>query len=115
MLASICLPLIYVNSVKPLPFLIAQLETISIYSCFSLIVALGSAISCFQILYVMKFEMLFPLDPHTVGKRIFIILVSVIWLPNISMGLINTMNDIPVKRCFIFYTLLFSQCVQRKK
>jgi hypothetical protein len=98
MLVSISLPLIYVIAINPLQLVIAQLATISIYSCFTLIVALGSAISCFQILYVVKFELLFPLDPQIVGKRICVILCIVIFVPNIIMGAINTMNGIPVDK-----------------
>ena len=63
------LPYVYVLCVGPLPLLPAQFAYTVVHCCASLIVALGSAVSCFHILYVTKFEILFSLDPQEVGRR----------------------------------------------
>jgi hypothetical protein len=57
-------PMIYVYCIYPLPLVWAQLAFIGVQSCASLINGLGAAVSCFHILYVLKFEAVFPLDPH---------------------------------------------------
>ena len=67
----VSLPLIYVLIIHPLPLFIAQFCAVAAYCCGSLIVALGSAVSLFQILYVVQFNILFTLDPATVGWRTF--------------------------------------------
>ena len=74
-LISVCLvPLIFVLCVEPLHFAVAQFILVTIYFCGSLNLALGSAVSCFQLLYVTKFEVIFSLDPQELGKRTFYIL-----------------------------------------
>jgi uncharacterized protein YacL len=60
--------------------------------------ALGSAVSCFHILYVTKFETLFSLDPEEVGKRTFFILAIVICLPNAIVGIYSTFKGIHVAK-----------------
>jgi hypothetical protein len=71
MVISTAAPLLYVICFRPLPVAAAQLSYSSVYSCFTLIVALGAAISCFQTLYVVKFDLLFSLNPQDVGRRTF--------------------------------------------
>ena len=57
MITSTAAPLLYVVGFKPLPFFLAQLIGIFLHCTGSLSVGLGSAISCFQIFYVTKFEL----------------------------------------------------------
>jgi|LakMenEpi03Aug12_release.lakeMendotaPanAssembly.Ray.scaffolds.fasta_scaffold133073_1 hypothetical protein len=77
---------IYVYCFQPLSFFAAQLVYIFLSSCFSLIAAIGSAISCIQMFYVIKFDLLFSLDPYKIGWWTFCILSSIIFLPGIAVG-----------------------------
>ena len=82
MMTFCTVPLIYVLGVEPLPLPLAQFAYIAVHSCGSLIVALGSAVYCCQIVYVTNFEVLFALDPEEVGRRTFALLALLICLPN---------------------------------
>jgi hypothetical protein len=77
----------YIYCFQPLSFFTAQFVYIFLNSCFSLIAALGSAISCIQIFYVIKFDLLFSLDPFKIGWWTFSILSIIIFLPNIAVGI----------------------------
>jgi hypothetical protein len=83
---------IHVICIKPLPLPAAQFVIIATHSCGSLMTALGSAVSCFQILYVIKFELIFSLDPQLVGWRIFIFLTFLIFVPNFTFGVYRTIQ-----------------------
>jgi hypothetical protein len=113
MLVSSTAPYIYVLCVAPLPLVAAQFAYLSVHCCGSLIVALGAAISCFQLVYVINFEALFCLDPDQVGRRTFVVLALVTWLPHVVEGVVSTVynshvakdvtlltqNDYQVKGC----------------
>jgi hypothetical protein len=90
MMMSCTVPFIVVLCYAPLPLFLAQLTYAFTHSCASLVVALGSAVSCFHIVYVTNFEILFSLDPEEVGRRFFIILAIVICLPNAIAGTYST-------------------------
>ena len=105
MIASITVPLLYVFCLHPLPLLPAQCFVTAVYCCFSLMVALGSAVSCFQILYVTKFELVFSLDTYIVGRRIFTTLSIAIFGPNIVIGIFKTLNGLHVDKSVTFLTL----------
>jgi hypothetical protein len=56
------------------------------------------------------------LQSYSIG--IFVVGHVFSWVFNQKPNFLQVYNDdlkASVKRCFIFYTLLFSQCVQRKK
>ena len=98
-LISVCLvPLIFVLCVEPLHFVVAQFILVTIHFCGSLNLALGSAVSCFQLLYVTKFELIFSLDPQELGKRTFYILSTLLFVPNFTGGVYYTWNDITLDR-----------------
>ena len=59
-------PIFYVIISGPLPLWLAQLAYIWVHCCFLLILALGSAVSCFQLCYVIKFDLVFAIDPQAV-------------------------------------------------
>ena len=102
---SVCLiPLIFVLCVEPLHFVFAQFILVTIYFCGSLNLALGSAVSCFQLLYVIKFEVVFSLDPQELEKRTFYILSTLIFVPNFTGGVYYTWNDITLDRRVTIYT-----------
>ena len=104
-LISVCLvPLIFVLCVEPLHFAVAQFILVTIHFCGSLNLALGSAVSCFQLLYVTKFELIFSLDPQELGKRTFYILSTIIFVPNLIGGIYYTWNDITLDRRVTIYT-----------
>ena len=92
MITSTAAPLLYVVGFKPLPFFLAQLIAIFVHCTGSLSVGLGSAISCFQIFYVTKFELVFSWDPEKVGKRTFFILAAIISLPHAIAGIYSIFN-----------------------
>jgi hypothetical protein len=98
------IPLIYVIWIQPLPFFLAQFVVIASHCCGSLIVTLGSAVSCFQIVYVTKFEILFSLDPQKVGFRTFVFITIIIVLPNMISGIFNTFGEQPVDKGVTFFT-----------
>jgi hypothetical protein len=84
--------------VGPFPFFLAQFVFVFLNSSFTMITALGSAVSCFHILYVVKFDLLFSLDPQEVGKRTFVILATVISAPNAAAGIYYTYHGINADR-----------------
>jgi hypothetical protein len=88
------LPYIYLLIIKPLPLFMAQFVFVILHCCGSLIVALGSAISCFHISFVVKFETVFSLDPQEVGRRTFTVLTVLICLPNITVGTYNLVQGL---------------------
>ena len=92
----VTLPLIFVLSIHPLPLFIAQFCAVAAYCCGSLIVALGSAVSLFQILYVVQFNILFTLDPATVGWRTFMVLASLAICTMTMEGIYMTLKGIHV-------------------
>ena len=94
LMISCTLPYIYVLCLMPLPLPLAQLSYIISHCCAALIVALGSAVSCFHIIYVTKFEILFSLDPQEVGRRVFFILAIFICLPNAVVGIQCTFHGL---------------------
>jgi hypothetical protein len=94
----------YVTWIKPLPLPLAQFVTITSHSCGSLMAALGSAISCFQILYVIKFDLIYSLDPQLMGWRIFILLTSFIAVPNCIFGIFKTMQGVHVDKGVTLFT-----------
>ena len=98
MVTFAALPLIYVMSIHPLPLVIAQFCTVGTFCCGSLIVALGSAVSCFQILYVTQFEILFTLDPATVGWRTFLLLAGLVICPMTMVAVFMTLKGIHVDK-----------------
>jgi glucan phosphoethanolaminetransferase (alkaline phosphatase superfamily) len=53
-------------------------------------IALGSAMSCFQICYVIKFDLLFSMDPQELGRKTFCVLAVIIILPDAIVSLYNT-------------------------
>ena len=57
-------PTIYVILMGPLALPLAQLAYTIVHSSGMLIIALSAAISCFQICYVIKFDVLFAMDPQ---------------------------------------------------
>jgi hypothetical protein len=75
---------------RPMPLFVAHFAYIVIHSCGMLTVALGSAVSCFQLCYVAKFDFLFTLDPHELSTTILYVLGGVIVLPNAIAGIYNT-------------------------
>jgi len=56
-------PIFYVIFKGPLPLWLAQLAFTWLHCCTLLFIALGSAISCFQLCYVLKFDLVFAVDP----------------------------------------------------
>ena len=92
MITSTAAPLLYVVGFKPLPFFLAQLIAIFVHCTGSLSVGLGSAISCFQIFYVTKFELVFSWDPEKVGRKTFFILAAIISLPHAIAGIYSIFN-----------------------
>jgi hypothetical protein len=74
----------------PLPLPLAQLAYTFQHICGMLIIALGSAISCFQICYVIKFDLLFSMDPQELGRKTFCVLAVIIILPDAIVSLYNT-------------------------
>ena len=98
MVTFAALPLIYVMSIHPLPLVIAQFCTVGTFCCGSLIVALGSTVSCFQILYVTQFEILFTLDPATVGWRTFLLLAGLVICPMTMVAVFMTLKGIHVDK-----------------
>jgi hypothetical protein len=54
--------------------------------------------------YVLKFELLFSLDPQTVGRWTFIILVLTITVPNAVMGTIYTYRGQHADKAMAFFT-----------
>ena len=98
------LPYVYVLCVGPLSLLPAQFAYTVVHCCASLIVALGSAVSCFHILYVIKFEVLFSLDPQEVGRRSFVLLALVICLPNALVGIYTTFKGLHVAKDVVMLT-----------
>ena len=96
MVTVVTLPLIYVLSIHPLPLFIAQFCAVAAYCCGSLMVAFGSAVSFFQILYVVQFNILFTLDPATVGWRTFMVLASLAICTMTMEGIYMTLKGIHV-------------------
>ena len=92
MLTSNAAPYLYVISITPLPIFLAQLIGIFLHCTGSLSAALGSAISCFQIFYVTKFELVFSWDPEKVGQRTVFILAVIISLPHAVAGTFSIFN-----------------------
>jgi hypothetical protein len=78
---------------RPMPLVVAHFAYIAIHSCGMLTVALGSAVFCFQLCYVAKFDFLFTLDPHELRRTILYVLGSVIVVPNAIAGIYNTVLD----------------------
>jgi hypothetical protein len=87
-------PIIYVIFMGPLPLPLAQLAYTFQHSCGMLMIALGSAMSCFQICYVIKFDLLFSMDPQELGRKTFCVLAVIIILPDAIVSLYNTTNGI---------------------
>jgi len=104
MIISITVPFIYVTGIQPLPMVVAQMFVVSSFCFGPLIVALGSAVSCFQIIYVTQFEHVFTLDPHTVGKKTFIFLISLIFIPNTIYAIIKTVDGSHVDKDVTLFT-----------
>jgi hypothetical protein len=98
-------PLIYVTLFQPLPFLLAQFVIVATHCCGSMIVSLGSAISCFQILYVIRFELVFSLDPQIMGRRIFLALLITVVVPYALFGIWKTLKGSHVDKGVTLYTL----------
>jgi hypothetical protein len=96
--------LIYVTCVRPLNFLAAQIVVVTLNSCGSLLLALGSAISIVQLLYVAKFEITFSADPQGVGKKLFWSLAITVFLPNFIAGTYDTIHGIHVGEYVTLYT-----------
>jgi hypothetical protein len=96
MVSLFCFSIIYVLAIKPIPLFVAQFIYIFVQCSFSLITALGSAVSCFQILYVIKFDMLFSMDPHQVVRRTFIVLATVICSPNAALAIYHAWQGQPI-------------------
>ena len=98
MVTVVTLPLIYVLSIHPLPLFIAQFCAVAAYCCGSLMVAFGSAVSFFQILYVVQFNILFTLDPATVSRKTFLLLAGLVVFPMTIVGIYMTLNGIHVDK-----------------
>jgi hypothetical protein len=104
MASTFDLSLIYILCISPLPLLPAQIIYIFCQTCFSLITALGSAVSCFQMFYVIKFDLLFSLDPQLVGRWTLIVLAVAISIPNAIMGTLYTLNGQHADKAMAFLT-----------
>ena len=104
MMTFCTVPLIYVLGVEPLPLPLAQFAYIAVHCCGSLMVALGSAVSCCQIVYVTNFEVLFALDPEEVCRRTFALLALLICLPNAVEAAYSTFLGIHVARDVVIFT-----------
>ena len=100
----VTLSLLWVLCLFPIPLLLAQIIYTFLHCCGSLCFALGSAISCVQVIYVTKFELLFPLDPKVVGQRIFHILAASIVIPDTAVGIYSIMNGLHVDERVILFT-----------
>jgi hypothetical protein len=87
-------PLIYALTVSPLPFAAAQWFAVVNLLSGTLMAALGTAISCFQILYVVAFETVFAMDPLEVGRRTIAVLTLVTGLPIGVAGIYDTFSGI---------------------
>ena len=77
------LSFLFVSAVQPLPHLVAQACDWSIYCLSTLLPALSVAISCFQLLYVARFEAVFSVDPVQLGRAAFLAAALLTFLPNI--------------------------------
>ena len=87
-----------------MPLFWAQLLFIFLHCCCSLCFALGAAISCAQLIYVTKFELLFSLDPKVVGQRLVQILAATIVFPNITLGMYSMAKGLHVDEHVILFS-----------
>ena len=105
MLSVYNLSLAYVLCFHPLHFILAQALHVFVHSCFALITALGSAVSCFQIIYVVNFDWLFSMDPQAVGWRTFMTLGVLIFSINAAMGIYFTYHGLHIEKAMAALTL----------
>jgi hypothetical protein len=94
---------VYVICVRPLPIYLAQFVLVTLNSCIFIVLALGSAISCIQLMYVANFETTFSMDPEDTGKKIFITLTIVIYIPNLAVGVYDTINNFHIGELIVLF------------
>jgi hypothetical protein len=95
--------MVYVICVKPLPIYLAQFVLVGVNSIAFLVLALGSAISCIQLMYVAQFETTFSMDPQEAGKNLFVVLTIVISVPNLVVGIYDTANNFHVGEFIVLF------------
>ena len=81
-LTLVCFSMIFVICIHPWPFKLAQVYLITFNALGFIICALGATISCLQILFVIKFSLVFSWNPLKIGRVTLLAVCFVTGIPN---------------------------------
>ena len=95
-LTLVCFSMIFVICIHPWPFKLAQVYLITFNALGFIICALGATISCLQILFVIKFSLVFSGNPLKIGRVILLAVCFVTGIPNLICGLFVITQGIPM-------------------
>ena len=88
--------MIFVICIHPWPFKLAQVYLITFNALGFIICALGATISCLQILFVIKFSLVFSGNPLKIGRVSLLAVCFVTGIPNLICGLFVITQGIPM-------------------
>jgi hypothetical protein len=90
----ICWSIVLLWATGPVTFYLAQLATMLVWCGASVMAILGASISLFKVLLVTNFDLIFNLDPETLGRRVLVLSLLVGCLPHVVICSYQTAHGV---------------------
>jgi hypothetical protein len=99
----ICWAFLYVLSIGPMPFYLAQLVNVLVWGSASATALLGTSISLFKILFVTHFDLIFNQSPEELGRTVLCACLLIAGIPHCTAYIYYTINNAKITPVVAYY------------
>jgi hypothetical protein len=99
----ICWAFLYVLSIGPMPFYLAQLANVLVWGSANVATLLGTSISLFKILFVTHFDLIFNQNPEHLGRIVLTVCLLIAGSSHSIFYIYYTFNNIKITPVVAYY------------